>query len=293
MVAQDAVLRRTVMSVPHLFTSWEKVRRQIAAADRVVLLSDFDGTLAPLRNRPAYVRMPVGLRNLLNQLSQGDVSVGIISGRSIDDVREKVGLEGIWYAGSHGYFLQDPRGESICLMKRKTESRMKALSVFLRLRLRRYPGLEVESKGATVAIHYRRATKQETAVAEQVLGEAFARWKDVRLMKGKKVWEILPGGEIDKWKSVQMIVDRECQRSRNSLVMYLGDDVTDETVFRKIRGLSVCIGKTRGTAASFHLKSYREVSEFLKRCEHVLCKGTITKRQKGSTGEAMNGGVAG
>lgn len=285
---EPASNRRAARSAGHLSVSWHAVRQQIAVARRLILLSDFDGTLVPLERRPSDVRMPESLRRLLRRLARRATKVGIISGRAIEDVRRKVGVDHIWYAGSHGYFLSDPQGRAIRLLLPKIESQMKSLSRLLRLRFRFASGLEVEPKGATVAVHYRRASRAERTWAYEVLCDVLAGKEHLRLMPGKKVWEVLPVGVVDKWKAVQVILDREHFASGEDLLVYMGDDVTDEVVFRKMSGLSVCIGEALRTAADFYLESPLEVREFLLRIDE------LRKVQKSlELGSRAEGGIHG
>jgi trehalose-phosphatase len=254
----------------HLFACWNRIRQRMVLAKRVTLLSDFDGTLVPLQRRPGDVRMPSSLRRLFRRLVRGGIKVGIISGRAVQDVRKRVGMDGIWYAGSHGYFLTDPRGRPLCLLPPETSSQMKRVSRLLQWRFRCASGLEVEPKDGTVAVHYRRATNTERTWAYQVLCEVLAAQKHLRLMPGKKVWEVLPEGAVDKWRAVQVILHREHFAPAEDLLVYLGDDVTDAVVFRKMRGLSVCVGEAIRTVADFYLESHLEVREFLRRIGDVM-----------------------
>jgi trehalose-phosphatase len=75
---------------------------------------------------------------------------------------------------------------------------MKNLALFLRLRLRMVPGLRIELKQATVAVHYREAAPEEHSVGQRVILQLVRESEDLRLMLGKKVWEILPAGPVDK-----------------------------------------------------------------------------------------------
>jgi trehalose-phosphatase len=254
----------------HLFACWNTIRQRMVLAKRVTLLSDFDGTLVPLQRRPGDVRLPSSLRRLFRRLMRGGIKVGVISGRAIQDVRKKVGIDGIWYAGSHGNFLTDPRGRPLCLLPPEMSSQMKCISRLLQRRFRCASGLEVEPKDGTVAVHYRRATNTERAWAYQVLREVLASEKHLRLMQGKKVWEFLPQGAVDKWKAVQVILNREHFVLGKDLLVYLGDDVTDEVVFRKMCGLSVSVGEALRTAADFYLASHVEVKEFLQRIDDIM-----------------------
>jgi trehalose-phosphatase len=254
----------------HLFACWNRIRQRMVLAKRVTLLSDFDGTLVPLQRRPGDAQMPSSLRRLFRRLVRGGIKVGIISGRAVQDVRNKVGIDGIWYAGSHGYFLTDPRGRPLCLLPPEISSQMKRVSRLLQWRFRCASGLEVEPKDGTVAVHYRRATRGERMWAYEVLREVLAGQKHLRVMQGKKVWEVLPQGEVDKWKAVQVILNREHFAWGKDLLVYLGDDVTDEVVFCKMRGLSVSVGEALRTAADFYLESHLEVREFLRRIGDVM-----------------------
>jgi trehalose-phosphatase len=279
--SEESPRRKRTSRTPHIVTAWAKIRQQIALAERIFLFSDFDGTLVPLQRRPSAVRTPPLLQYLLRQLAKGGVKIGIISGRALEDVHEKVGVEGIWYSGSHGYSTRDPKGQTLYLVAPETKLQMKAVWRSLNRRLRSAPGLKIELKDGTVAVHYRRATRAERARAYKELCKVLSTQKQLRLMQGKKVWEILPEGTIDKWKAVQVILDREDFHPQTDLLIYLGDDVTDEAVFRKARGLSVAVGNDRRTAAAFFLDSPLEVAEFLRRIAYIL-----KRRKENSAGSA-------
>jgi len=147
---------------------------------------------------------------------------------------------------------------------------MKTLALFLRLRFRNWRGFEVEPKRATVALHYRRASKETCSLGYDVLVRMLARRKDLRLLCGKKVWEIVPNETVTKWTAVRLILDREASITPNTFVIYLGDDLTDEAVFRNLQGVSVAVGKPRQTSADYWLASPQEVRDFLRSCKAVL-----------------------
>lgn len=239
-------------------------------AERIFLLSDFDGTLVPLRRCPSDVRVRHMLRHLLRHLADDRVKIGIISGRAIEDVRKRVAVEGLWYSGSHGYAIRGPSGQTRYFLPPGTKLLMRAMRRSLNQRLRLASGLKIELKDGTVAIHYRTATRAERAWAYKALCKALSTQEHLRLMQGKKVWEVLPGGTVDKWKAVQVILAREDFHPRKDLLVYLGDDVTDEVVFRRMRGLSVAVGKDRRTAAAFYLESHSEVTAFLRKIAEIV-----------------------
>ena len=132
--------------------------------------------------------------------------------------------------------------------------------------LRGMAGIVVEPKGATVAIHYRGASRADAERTRAALTRCRAGLPGLHLMAGKKVWELLPEREVDKWAAIRYILRRERRRrpSAGGTVVYLGDDTTDERVFRKMHGISVAVGKRHKTAARFFLRSPAEVRQFLK-----------------------------
>jgi trehalose-phosphatase len=252
------------VNVPvHLFRVWEKVVRRLAHPERVALFTDFDGTLAPICSRPSDARMLAGTRPLLAACAKQVALTGVVSGRRLLDVRRRVGVSGAWYAGVHGYALVSPRNRRFLLLNRVERERIAYVASRLSQALSGLNGIRVEHKEAAVAVHYRGASIASRHTAGRLVRSLSAESPDLRLMLGRKVWEFLPAGEVNKASAIRFILQRE--RLRRALV-FLGDDVTDETVFREMRGVMVLVGKRRHTAARYWLRSPSEVRQFLERC---------------------------
>ena len=95
--------------MPHLLYVWPRVSQLLRQAGRVLLLFDYDGTLTPIVDHPDLAVLAPGTKALLAGLSRdGRFILGIISGRSLDDVRARVGVSGLVYAGNHGLEIQGP-----------------------------------------------------------------------------------------------------------------------------------------------------------------------------------------
>jgi trehalose-phosphatase len=256
------------MSRPrHLLRAWPRLARKLRRAPRRALFTDYDGTLTRIRRRPDQARLAPRMRRALQQAAAtGDVA-GVVSGRRIDDVRRLAGVEGIWYAGAHGSFVSSPRGRQVALLSPIARRRVAAVARVLRRKLRGLPGIVVEPKQGTVAIHYRRATRRRRELAWKVV-QPFLDGR-MQLVAGKKVWDLAPldaGKQVDKWSAVRFILQEEGIAARQfANVVYLGDDTTDERVFRALPGITVAVGKRRRTAARFYLDSPREVLRFLRR----------------------------
>ena len=256
------------MSRPrHLFGAWGEICRKARRARRLALLADLDGTLAPIRPRPRQVRLSASLRARLVTIARSGAVVGVVSGRDLDDVRRIVRVKGIWYAGAHGLFLQDPGNRSIALVNQSQRKRMARVKRTLARELRSLPGIWMEDKRATLAVHYRGAARGPVARASARIRRALDEFPGVHLLAGKKVWELLPGSGMDKAAAVRLILRREkLRRPRvRCLVFYLGDDTTDERVFEKLDGVSIVVGRRSRTAARFFLRTPREVAQFLNR----------------------------
>ncbi len=88
----------------HLFAAWREVSPRLRAAKQLLLFSDFDGTLSPIVEKPELANLPEKAKKLLQKLAhRHNVTVGIISGRALSDLKERVGLEGVTYAGKRNY----------------------------------------------------------------------------------------------------------------------------------------------------------------------------------------------
>jgi trehalose-phosphatase len=265
--SEEAVEARMRCPV-HLWSAWEAIRRRIGQPERLVLLADFDGTLARIRRHPEHAHLPNEVRSLLAAISAHGALVGVISGRSLDDIRERVELPGIWYVGTHGFSLCTPAGRVMHLATAAQKRQVVRVAAHLDRRLRALKGVRVERKDHSVAVHYRNASPTRAREAIQAVREADRRAPRLRLLTGKKIVELLPGVGASKWSAVEHILrqDRARQRARpqRRLTFYLGDDSTDEAVFTRLAGISIAVGKSCQTNARYFLKSPAEVRRFLR-----------------------------
>jgi trehalose-phosphatase len=247
----------------NLFSDWDEIAEDLREARSIAVLSDFDGSLVKIQRHPNAVRLAKSTREVLAQLSRNDVLVGIVSGRSLADVRKRVGLSGICYVGCQGYSIQDARGHRITLANRDERRLLVRATGQLQTKLAGLDGVRVEVKESTLAVHYREASRAIAARVKSIVAEVIAENRGLRLGGGKKVWEIFPGSGVDKWTAIRFLLSREGHME--SLLIYAGDDVGDEPVFAHMSGISILVGKRRGTAARYFLESPAEVRRFLER----------------------------
>lgn len=253
----------------HLLSVWEAVARRLRRAGQIALFTDFDGTLVPIRRSPGEVHLSPAVRQLLAEIAHKGITVGVVSGRRVADVRARVGLSGIWYIGVHGYGICHPDNRTEMFLRLDQRAQIKQVTRQFVRQLQGVPGLFLDNKGATVALHYRRASSRSQNLAWTTIQSILAKHSNLHLLAGKKVWELLPDSHTSKWTAMQFVLRSERGRHKGrSLVIYLGDDSTDERVFEKMKGVSVAVGKRRQTAARFYLRSPAEVRRFLQKfCE--------------------------
>jgi trehalose 6-phosphate phosphatase len=238
---------------------------------------DFDGTLSEIVEDPDSARLVDGAAEALTSLSAA-CPVAILSGRDLADVRERIGLPGLWYAGSHGFELTGPDGTH----HQNPEAAasipgLAGAAADLAGQLRHIPGVVVEHKRFGVAVHYRNAARDrvgEVAAAVRTAGQRTA----LRVTTGREVIELRPNIDWDKGKTLHWVLDyiRDNEGAGPLLPIYLGDDITDEDAFDAVDddGIAILVRHSddgdRATAARYALDDPDRVREFTERLAHQL-----------------------
>jgi trehalose 6-phosphate phosphatase len=222
------------------------------ARSNVLAAFDYDGTLSPIVATPGQARMRDGTRELFRRLSDSYPTV-VISGREQSDVDARLeGLGLFAVIGNHGIEPWEARAAY--------QQQAAQWAVSLREAMRDVEGTWVEDKRYSVAVHYRQAA--DPAAARRAILSAAATLPEARVIPGKRVFNVVPAGAPDKGSALDM--------ARESLAcdaaIYVGDDDTDEDVFRLQPDwplLTVRVGARRDTRAEFHLRSQRDIDELM------------------------------
>ena len=257
----------------HLFERWSEIRQALESAPRWLLLLDFDGTLSPIAERPEDATLPQVSRERLAALARlPHVDIGIISGRTAQDVRASVGLDGVEYVGNHGRERLG-LGAEVAEEDSEAKRRLGAVTEAFHEKLRDIQGIYLESKGLTLAVHFRRTPDLRHAEVRQVAQEvarAFAG--SFHITEGKMVFDVVPADAVSKGSTALEMVRKRGGLSR-VLPIYCGDDTTDEAAFRDLprQSVTVCVGgPEKQSAARYRLNDPGEVSTFLDRI--LSCK---------------------
>jgi trehalose-phosphatase len=233
---------------------------------RPAFFMDFDGTLAPIASTPESAVLPAPMRSLVARLAERHL-VCIVSGRGLNDLRSKIGLQTVYYAADHGHHIVGPEGTGVALEVAPQDSvELEKASFDLESRLHGIAGALVETKGMSLSVHYRLVPESEHHRVEQFVQEVAAESPGLRLTTGKYVYELTPDLGWDKGYAVMWLVKRLVLRRSAICPICLGDDMTDEDMFKAVKGWGVgmAVGEPRPrTRADYSLADLNEVMAFL------------------------------
>lgn len=261
-----------IRELPSAMERREELKRRLLSRRPVVFL-DYDGTLTPIVERPEDATLPARGRRALERL-RGRCPVAVVSGRDLQDVRRMVGVDGIWYAGSHGFDIVGPGGEG----HRRGEEYLPALET-ARRRLaelpERFPGVRLEAKAFALAVHWREAREEHVEEVEAAVDRVVADERDLRKTGGKRIFELRPNLDWHKGRALLWLLRILEAEEGEKLPLYVGDDLTDEDAFRAIRDRGVGIvvrgeDDDRATAAHYAVESPERTAELLEMLSAVL-----------------------
>ena len=249
-----------------LFQCWSKVVPRIRGAQHILLLLDFDGTLTPLRDRPEDVQLGNATRRVLRRLVSHDrMTVAVVSGRRRADLRKRLGIRGVRYFGLHGW--EDREGMSLL-----SHSQWLLLSARLWLaHSLRLSGIRMENKKMSLAMHFRKAPASAARELRRRIQDMLEMLEPegLHVIEGSKVLEVLPPEIRGKGAAIRNILSRF---PGSVFPIYIGDDASDESAFAALPdGITVRVGRARGSAARYTLRDPNEVHRFLERLESELC----------------------
>lgn len=228
------------------------------AAHRPLCLFDFDGTLAPLAPDPDGVLLPHPVQLRLQAL-QTRAPVGIVTGRSLADLRARLEFEPDYLIGNHG--LEGLPGER--RLHAELSDACGRWRVWLAPRLPAIdPAIWLEDKQLSLSIHYLQA--RDPLAAEAALPALFAQLSPApRIIPGKCIFSLLPAGRGDKGEAVLQLL----RSTGANGALYVGDDVTDEDVFRLRHPdiLSVRVEPSVASAAPWYVADHAAMLPLLDR----------------------------
>lgn len=259
-----------------------QVAERIAAAARggpLLALMDLDGTLCEFQPEPGMVWVRGSRRGALQKLIAHErVTAGFVSGRRLSDLRERVGLTGeIWFAGLHGLEIEGFGRRFVHERVEEARGLLGLLGRALRTQTADLPGVIIEDKELSIALHVRKAHPDDKIKADAAfLRMALPHIEDgtLRLMPGSNVSELLPNIPWSKGNAVTWIREAEAERrgagAAAPFTMYLGDDVTDEDAFKAVGDEGAIMVGPRPSLVPTRLENPSAVEEFLTALIEIL-----------------------
>ena len=240
------------------------ISARLAAAPKLLVTLDFDGTLAALAETPGQARLEPEFRSALRKLAAlPGVSVFILSGRALPDVRRLAGLLGLYYGGNHGIEIKGPGFAWRDAGALKTRSLVAGIVADTRERFPPGTGVLVENKVFSASVHYRSLkpaykrgffSRMKALMQDQ---NGILYWRN-----GHKVFELLPRKAAHKGNAVT----RLAKRLGDPLCVAVGDDLTDEDMFSAVKahGVGIRVGRKAGSKAGYYLAGQAEVLRLLR-----------------------------
>lgn len=247
------------------FEHLNELKDQLTQKDVFIFL-DYDGTLTPIVATPDLAVLSDEMREIVRKLSFL-YKVSIVSGRTTDDVKSKVRIDDIFYAGSHGFEIVDPDGNV------EVNEEAKAIRPLIDMvhkklsdRLKGVEGALVEHVKYTISSHYRMVSDEDFPKVEKAVESILEEHPNLRKTSGKKVFEIRPRINWHKGKAVDWILNVLGYHPGQHLAIYIGDDVTDEDAFAAVegKGFGILVAhEPRTSKAEYVIRDTQDVQEVL------------------------------
>jgi trehalose 6-phosphate phosphatase len=256
-----------INEIPLLFND-DNLNKVYPDNKRIILFLDYDGTLSPIVSKPEDAVLLPGMKEVLTKCASR-YTVAVVSGRDTDDVRSRVGIEKIVYAGSHGFSIKGPgdlqmeheKADEIVPLLNGIENNLH------RIFSKGPGGVQVERKKYAITVHYRNADPNQLERIKEMTEEAVSGHSAVKMEGGRKIIEIKPNIDWHKGKALKWILEKlDLWNDPAVFPLYVGDDVTDEDAFRMLqgRGTGIIVSThEKPTAAAFRLVDVNEVKKFL------------------------------
>lgn len=262
-----------------VFQHLSQLQKKIIKSNQILLFLDYDGTLVCFQNRPEEVHTPEKVKKILTELTHmSKITVVIISGRTLQELKMLLPLPGLHYAAVHGLVIDLANGELRYWDKAKdVRSLLENIQHQIKSNLKMQKGLVIEDKEISLAFHYRLIPEAETdnTIATIInIAKQLDKTNSLNIIHGEKVIELRPKG-WHKGNAVEYLLSTLVS-SKHVLPIYIGDDTTDEDAFKQLndKGITIYVKnhEKKATSASYYLSSHKEVISFLEAMVNVISK---------------------
>lgn len=258
--------------LPNALQEIEKIF-EILGKKKPSLFLDYDGTLTPIVPNPDDALLSESTKKIVTELADL-IPVGVISGRDRKDIKSKIDIHNLIYAGSHGFDITGPN--QLAMQYEQGQKSLPALDEaesHLQEKLKDLKGAQVERKKYAIAVHYRNVADDKVGEVEKAVYEELDQQENLKKGTGKKVLELKPDLDWHKGRALSWLLkELELDEDRYTPI-FIGDDVTDEDALETIResGIGIIVGShDEKTSATFRLNNTDEVAQFLEQLKNRL-----------------------
>jgi trehalose-phosphatase len=246
----------------YFFDNLFEIKNQILKSSSIVLIIDFDGTLSPIVSIPEGAIFPEITKFLLGEISKR-INVVIVSGRSLVDIKGRVGLPRLIYAGNHGLEWQTAQRYDCIKIPSKISGLLSEINDNLKKILSEYPGAIIENKKFSIAVNYRSISKlhlKDFKVAVKGIKRG-----SIELIDDKKTFEFRANLKWNKGEFTNLFLKKILADKKHILPIYIGDSKTDEDAFKVLPfGITVRVGNKKKSFAKYYIKNQKQIKKLLK-----------------------------
>jgi trehalose-phosphatase len=231
----------------------------------LALMFDFDGTLAPLVTHPDLAVCPQDTLDLLAAFSAlPRVLVGVISGRALADLKSKISLPDLVYAGTSGLEMELDEHVTVHPEAARFVPVLAAAAEVASLTIRPFPGAWIEQKPFSFAVHYRQVRRDEIALCEQCLASQLGRFSGILdCLDGSLAVDVLPAIGWAKGEALRAILTH-C--GQDAMPLYAGNDARDACAMKaaaELGGVSIGVGPAAPFEAQYPIGDVETLTERL------------------------------
>lgn len=264
--AGSAMGNETETTVDYLFDQTRKILQRLKDAEQIFLFLDYDGTLTPIVSHPEKAHLSEDVKVLLSNLKKNRrILLAIVSGRSLRDIRNRIGLKGVYYVGNHGFEIFEPRHGMKLFVSKRIVHALGQIRDRLKDQFREVEGILLEDKGYVLAVHYRNVDPRRVPpLLMKLKEETMNSTASLCLGFGKYVFEVRPKSTVNKGVAILELLNHAVPDK--VLPIYIGDDQTDEDAFKALkgRGMTIFVGSQGPFSACYQVNDPSEVFQFLK-----------------------------
>lgn len=256
------------------YRAWNTLQNELLNLNKpIFIFLDYDGTIVPIQEKPIQAILPESTRLLLDDIAQySNTYVGIVSGRSMKDIRRMVKLTSLFYVANHGYEIYSRKIKWHHTIVTDIVPILRKLHINFEKTLKAIHGVLIENKIITLSIHYRQLSGTPVYTLKKIIKskmQIYSRF--LKISSGKKIFEIKPRINWNKGKAIFKLIEL-FNVAAKPLIIYIGDDRTDEDAFRLLpkEAFTIYVGNNFSSKAKYFLNNTAEVILFLKKVNRSL-----------------------